>query len=140
MNKNNHMKSSKAFTLIELLVVTTIIIILSAIGLATYRRASRNARNGRRKADLETVRQALMLYKSENGCFPNDSSFTDMMSTISDYISESGLVDPKNSSPYTYSYSHTGTCGGGTGAIDFTLEANLEASEATPTPYQITSP
>ncbi len=135
----NYNPDRKGFTLIELLIVTTIIIILSAVGLASYRRASRSARNGRRKADLETVRQSLMLYKSETGCFPNVSPFADLKSEISDYISETNIVDPRNEASYFYSYEPSGSCGGGSGAADFTLNAQLEG-ETTPTPYQITSP
>ncbi|MCL4208570.1 hypothetical protein KJZ63_02975, partial [Patescibacteria group bacterium] len=53
------------FTMIELLVVTTIIIILTSIGLVSYTSANRSARNGKRKADMEMVRQALVLYRTD---------------------------------------------------------------------------
>jgi type II secretory pathway pseudopilin PulG len=140
MNKQNKSTNFEGgFTLIELLVVATIIIVLTAIGLVSYRQASRSARNGRRKSDLETVRQSLMLYKSETGCFPDLSPFPDMMNAISDYISEANIVDPKNTFPYIYSYEPSGSCGGGSGAADFTLRAQLEA-DTTPTPYEISSP
>jgi prepilin-type N-terminal cleavage/methylation domain-containing protein len=49
-------QSKGGFTMIELLVVTTIIIVLSTIGLISFRQTGMNARNGKRKADLENIR------------------------------------------------------------------------------------
>ncbi len=66
-------RSRKGFTLIELLVVTTIIIVLSAIGLVTFQNAGQNARNGKRKADMESIRQALVLYRADQGEYPTGS-------------------------------------------------------------------
>ncbi|PJC43527.1 MAG: hypothetical protein CO039_03740, partial [Candidatus Pacebacteria bacterium CG_4_9_14_0_2_um_filter_34_50] len=67
MNKNK----KKGFTLIELLVVATIITILSAIGLVSFVNAGQGARDAKRKADLETVRQALVLRRSDLGNYPS---------------------------------------------------------------------
>ncbi|NCS87105.1 MAG: prepilin-type N-terminal cleavage/methylation domain-containing protein, partial [Candidatus Pacebacteria bacterium] len=67
MNKNK----KKGFTLIELLVVATIITILSAIGLVSFVNAGKGARDAKRKADLETVRQALVLRRSDLGNYPS---------------------------------------------------------------------
>lgn len=61
----------KAFTLIELLVVVSIIgvlIGLSVIGLQGARESSRDAR---RKADLETIRSAIEIYKSDCNVYPD---------------------------------------------------------------------
>lgn len=63
-------KKRNGFTLIELLVVATIIVVLSAIGLVSFTNAGKSARNSKRKSDLETVRQALVLYKSDTGGYP----------------------------------------------------------------------
>ena len=63
-------KRKNGFTLIELLVVATIIVVLSAIGLVSFTNAGKSARNSKRKSDLETVRQALVLYKSDTGAYP----------------------------------------------------------------------
>ena len=67
-------KKQRAFTLIELLVVSTIIIVLSTIGLVSYRQAGLNSRNAKRKADLEIMRQAMMLYKQDTGYYFSSSS------------------------------------------------------------------
>ncbi|HPS40706.1 MAG TPA: hypothetical protein PLQ50_01720, partial [Candidatus Woesebacteria bacterium] len=65
-----------AFTMIELLVATTIIILLTTIGLVSFRQASVSSRNAKRKADLETMRQALTLYKQDNNYYAPSSSIT----------------------------------------------------------------
>lgn len=122
-------KQQFGFTMIELLVVTTIIIVITAIGLVSYTSANRNARNGKRKADLEMVRQALVLYRTDNGSYPSGSVFNNMMTTISDYTSATTVTDPKNEGVYVYSYTSDG--------IEFTLSAYLEPDD---TLYAVTNP
>ena len=119
----------RGFTMIELLVVTTIIIVITAIGLVSYTSANRNARNGKRKADLEMVRQALVLYRTDNGSYPSGTVFNNMMTTISDYTSATTVTDPKNEGVYVYSYTSDG--------IEFTLSAYLEPDD---TLYSVTNP
>ncbi|MBU0579115.1 type II secretion system GspH family protein [Patescibacteria group bacterium] len=95
------------FSLIELLVVTTIMIVLTTIGLVSYAQSTRNARNAKRKSDLEAVRQALVLYRNDEDLYPtctDAADFTAMLITIDDYISFDSIVDPK--SP-TYDYVYT---------------------------------
>lgn len=58
------------FSLIELLVVTTLIIVLTTLGLVSYRSANIKARDGKRMADLEQVRSALEMYRSEVDVYP----------------------------------------------------------------------
>lgn len=130
MFKNNRF-SNLGFSLIELLVVVTIIIVLTTIGLVSYRQASRGSRNAKRKSDLETVRQALVLYRNDEGSYPAGSNFGSMLTTIGDYISFDSLTDPK--SP-TYDYAYTSA----DGSI-FELCATLETSAGTD-PYCIDNP
>jgi prepilin-type N-terminal cleavage/methylation domain-containing protein len=111
-------QSTAGFTMIELLVVSTIIIILTTIGLVSYRQVGYSARNGKRKADLETVRQALVLYRTDTGSYPSGTTFSTMVTTISDYLSTVTVTDPKNTTPYVYGYSSNG--------VTFTLTTALE--------------
>ncbi len=71
MKKKTQKKvQKKGFTLIEILVVSTIVIIVSAIGLVSYSGAQVSARDAQRKQDLDNVRTTLLLYRSENGYYP----------------------------------------------------------------------
>lgn len=83
------MKKLRAFTLIEVLVVVTIIGMLAAIGSVSYSSFTRNARDAKRKADLENIRSAVELYRSNNGSYPLTAEL------IIDCVSPStNLVDP----------------------------------------------
>lgn len=98
--------------MIELLVVATIMIVLTTIGLISYQRSSQNGRNAKRKADLETVRQALVLYRNDEGSYPTGNgtgaAFTTMLATLTDYLSFANISDPKNADPYVYTYQSDG--------------------------------
>ncbi len=65
------MKSKKGFTLIEVLVAATIIAILTAIGIVSYTSINRRSRDTRRKSDLEQLRSALEIYRTDNGFYPS---------------------------------------------------------------------
>jgi type II secretory pathway pseudopilin PulG len=131
------MKKQLGFSLIELLVVATIIIVLMTIGLVSYRQSSRSGRNAKRQSDVETVRQALVLYRNDLDVYPDpvaadgtNAAFVEMLATIVDYISFGSLTDPR-SPTYDYTYSSDGA--------DFTLCATLETSSGTD-PYCIDNP
>lgn len=61
----------KGFTLIELLVVMTIIAVLAGLALVSYQGARKTARDGKRKADLETIRSALEMCYSDDNEYPD---------------------------------------------------------------------
>ncbi len=87
----------------------TIVITLSAIGIASYRSANQKGRDGKRKSDVNQVRAALEMYRSDNGLYPNtgDGSGNDwdgMLSTLgSGYINNVPL-DPRSNDGWTYYY------------------------------------
>lgn len=68
-------KKYHGFTLIELLVVISIIGILIAISLAGFSRSRKSARDGKRKADLEQIRSALEIYRTDCKTYPADITF-----------------------------------------------------------------
>lgn len=131
-------KTSQAgFSLIELLVVATLIIVLTTIGLVSYNKSLLNSRNAKRKTDLETIRQALVMYKLDNGRYPNLTN-TQIVGGgnnlgIATYLqTEPG--DPKHDGvTYYYQYTGTGTCSAGppAGCTGFALTARLEPNGAT---------
>ncbi|MFH2019728.1 MAG: prepilin-type N-terminal cleavage/methylation domain-containing protein [bacterium] len=105
----------KGFTLIELLVVISIISILIALGSTSYQRAVRLSRDSKRKTDLEQLRQALEIYRSENGVYPlginanasvNNNPFTTAL--VGGGFISSIPEDPKYNS-YYYRYRKTGS-------------------------------
>ena len=88
------MKNS-SFTLIEILVVATIIGLLAAGGIASYTQFNKQARDARRKADIEEIRAALEIYRSNTDIYP------DSLSPIVPSYIKSIPVDPKLT-PYSY--------------------------------------
>lgn len=113
-------QKKRGFSLIELLVVATIIIILAAIGMVSFTNAGRNARNGKRKTDMETVRQAIVLYRSDMGSYPT-GNYTAVANTLTSnsYLSQPVPQDPQTP---TLNYNHNTTANG------FCLCAQLEGT------------
>ena len=74
------------FTLIELLVVMSIIAILVSLSAFGLQQARESARDGQRKADLQTIRTGLAFYKSDCNVYPtpaggNGTDFTSNFGT-----------------------------------------------------------
>lgn len=57
-------------TLIEVLIVISILSILAVFGLTSFIATQKNARDSRRKVDLEKIKQILEVYKSDRGAYP----------------------------------------------------------------------
>jgi len=55
----------RGFTLIELLVVISIISILATIGIASYQGAQKNARDARRRNDVDVIAKSLEVNKAQ---------------------------------------------------------------------------
>ncbi len=69
-----NLKLRRGFTLIELLVVIAIIGILAGTLIYSYSGVRGRARDSKRIAELEQVRQALQIYVQDNQTFPERSS------------------------------------------------------------------
>lgn len=99
------------FTLIEILVAATIIAVLTAVGVTSYTSINKRSRDAKRKSDLEQVRSALEMYRTDNGSYPGTSAgFVLLTGLTSDLVSTympSIPADPKStftpSSDYYYS-------------------------------------
>jgi len=130
------LKKQRAFTMIELLVSATVIILLTAIALVSFSQSMISSRNAKRKADLETMRQALTLYKQDHAYYAASTTvdFSALVTSLytAEYLSEPALLDPKNVDPYIYQATCTATSG--TNCTKVTLRAILEPDS---TPYEI---
>lgn len=63
-------KENKGFTLVELLVVISIIGVVMGLSLFGLGGARKSGRDAKRKSDLEQIRSALELYRSDCGSYP----------------------------------------------------------------------
>jgi len=146
MTKFSHFipaQKKSGYSLIELMVTISIVVLLSSISLAVYRQASIGARDAKRKTDLETVRQALVLRRTEVGTYPiqtaetTNAFFTVILLLRADgYLNDiEKIADPKgNVGDFGYRYvSQNGTI--------FTVCAEIE-SDGVPsaTDYCVSSP
>ena len=86
------------FTLVELLVSITIIMVLTVTAVVNYGNAQKNARDAKRKADLEKIRVALELCKQDlGGTYP-----VNYKNSLVDYLDTVPTADPLIL-PYLYS-------------------------------------
>jgi len=128
----------RGFTLIELLVTLSIIVLLSAISLVALQGSRQSGRDARRKSDLESIRSALELYKSDCGDYPASLSFgstlvgdgTPASCRASNVYMAQIPRDPQHPTR-TYTYTSTGST--------YTLCASLEGLSGTCN-YTVTNP
>jgi prepilin-type N-terminal cleavage/methylation domain-containing protein len=64
---NKQLNTTKGFTLIELLVTIAIIAIISVVAVALFGNIQADARDGKRRAELESLANALEVNKSGGG-------------------------------------------------------------------------
>ncbi len=68
LSKNIPATNSVGFTLIELLVVITIIAILAVVGLTVYGGVQKNARDAKRRVDVQAIQKALEAHYNDSSC------------------------------------------------------------------------
>ena len=96
--------------MLELLVVMLIIAVLIGIGAGGYSLARRSAKEGRARAEIEIIRNALEEYRVEYGTYPQAASESAAISNIwtelAPFASDDlQLVDPWGRA-YEYAYSN----------------------------------
>ncbi len=144
---NSFRTRTLGFTMIEIMFVMPIIGMIVAMGGAAYSNAVRQGRDARRKVDLDQMRSALELYRSNdaNGTYPLDSfaTFTDptYRANNSPYLEQSRIssylqvpVDPATKKPYFFRSYESGTAEcwtSGKYCRDYTIATYLETSKAT---------
>ncbi len=102
------------FSLVELLVTVSIISILISIGIASYATINKQSRDTKRKGDIEQIRAALEMYRTNVGSYPSSgagswvatSSTTDALVGLTPLLVSSYMpivpTDPKASQSYMY--------------------------------------
>ncbi|MFA6533000.1 MAG: type II secretion system protein [Patescibacteria group bacterium] len=118
----------KGYTLIEILIVATIIVLLTAVAVVSYSNFLKQSRDSKRKTDLEQIRAALEMYRSDKDSYfdyalGNCSSYTALTSGSPKYI-QSMPSDPKSSSGFYYSCEVS--------ASDYTVGTYLETGTESP--------
>lgn len=122
----------QGFSLMELLVVIAIVATLITVAAVSYTTINKRSRDAKRKSDVEQLRSALEMYRTENGSYPNVGSgnFMDASNVsaalVSTYIA-SIPSDPKSSQ--TYRYQATGYVNGS--YYGYCLSALLETEDPT---------
>ena len=120
------MRTKNGFTLIEVLVTATIIAILTSIGVASYQAANKHARDAKRRGDLEQIRSALEMYRSDNNLYPSTGGGN---WTNANNLPLSSYLNPIPSPPKTgeaYYYQATDLSGGH--YYGYCLSAKMEGS------------
>jgi general secretion pathway protein G len=103
---------STGFTLIELIVVATILGVMLTVALVSYASTTSRSRDGKRQADVEQVRSALEMWRSDNGSYVNVSSGA-VYSALST-LQTQGYIDkmprdPKSTGWSEYLYTQAGS-------------------------------
>ena len=96
--------NKKGFTLIELLIVISIVVILSAVGMANFRTGILKARDARRISEIKQIRSALEFYRTDAKVYPSSlpgcKAPLQVMSGGTKYILMP--CDPSEDTPYGY--------------------------------------
>ncbi|BFT94413.1 hypothetical protein MNSC_04210 [Minisyncoccus archaeophilus] len=100
----SHSLYKKAFTLIELLVVIAIIGILAGFIIVSMGGASDAANDSRRKADINQLAKAVMIWKTNNPdtLFPVDIDGCNIGDDCTDIFGSASVLRDPNGSYYTY--------------------------------------
>lgn len=89
----------RAFSLIELVIVVVIIGIIGAIAIPRMSRGAEGAADSAVKANIAVLRNAIDLYKTEQGSYPTVAKFVDQLTT---YTDGSGNTQATKDTTYVY--------------------------------------
>lgn len=111
----NILKKQEGFTLLELLIVIVIIGILALLIVPNVVSAPKKSRDTKRKTDLREVKNSLEAYRIDKGDYP-----ADLAALVTAGELKAVPTDPKNTSPYVYTYTPSNS------NTNYTLTACLE--------------
>ena len=115
--------SPTGFTLIELLIVVSVIAILSTLGVAVFTSAQGQARDARRKADIQTIQKSLESHYNDSTCGATaTASYCAVTAATEATLFANGSI-PVNPSPGGAAYTYPGL-----NVSSYTICAQLENS------------
>lgn len=88
----------RGFSLVEMLVVVSIIAILAGVGLSVFTGSNKKAHDAKQKADIESIRSSLELYKADSNGYPLTTA-----NLIPNYLPAYPTPPAGGSYPYTSS-------------------------------------
>lgn len=125
-------RKMKGFTFIELMVVISIMAILVGAGIVTYTGTNKRSRDARRKTDIEQIRSALEMYRSDNGSYVIQSCTAEPcpievadLTELDNYLPKYP-IDPDGTTQYLYYPQNIQLVGGIYKAYAYCLYAVLE--------------
>jgi general secretion pathway protein G len=92
-------RSRRGFSLIELVIVVLILGIIAAIAVPRMSRGAKGAQGSSVSSDLAVLRNAIDLYHTEHGKFPEVANFTDQLTLFSD---DTGKTSATKGGVYIY--------------------------------------
>lgn len=132
MIQKSNTSQKKGFTLLEVLVAATIVLVLTAVGITSYSNLSKKSRDTRRINDLEQMRQALEMYRSDNGYYPapaaNIAAFATVQNLSATLVTGGYMPSiPNDPRSYVYQYRALNGSGSPTRYYGYCLSAYFEA-------------
>lgn len=107
--RSSQSKAHRGFTLIEILVVVAIIGILASIILVGVGSFRARGRDTRRIADLRETQNALELYFTKNGLYPDVNSWSALTSALIGGLIGVNSIPNDPTSGWNYAYCRSGT-------------------------------
>ncbi len=120
----------RSFTLIELLIVVGLMSVIISLGAVGYNATTKRARDARRRIDLQQIKSALELYRSNNpdGVYPTTNEYGSGSSSVlvPRYL-PSIFLDPKGDS-YRYEAAPAGCNNSSNPCVSYELSTTLEST------------
>lgn len=132
------MRKDNGFTLVELIIAVTIMAVLMAAAVVSYTETAKKSRDARRLSDIEVIRSALEICRSQDGEYPISISGSISCLTTNMTPLSKTPVDPQTGDEYTYdrgtdtSYTLSSTLENGDNCKDGTLVGESECQFVQP--------